>query len=67
MFNYDCMLSKKNQFFCGKGDNSNLNIDISKNTVSYELNYRYISELEIIARLTARDGLFYDRAVKNKI
>ena len=25
---YDCMLSKKkNQFLCGKGDNSNLNID----------------------------------------
>ena len=24
------MLSKKKQFFCGKGDNSNLNIDISK-------------------------------------
>ena len=27
---YDCMLYKKNLFFCGKGDNSNLNIDISK-------------------------------------
>jgi hypothetical protein len=27
---YDCMLSKKNLFLCGKGDNSNLNIDISK-------------------------------------
>jgi hypothetical protein len=28
---YDCMLyKKKNPFFCGKGDNSNLNIDISK-------------------------------------
>jgi hypothetical protein len=30
---YDCMLSikkKKNLFFCGKGDNSNLNIDICK-------------------------------------
>jgi hypothetical protein len=24
------MLSKKKLFFCGKGDNSNLNIDISK-------------------------------------
>ena len=24
---YDCMLSKKNLFLCGKGDNSNLNID----------------------------------------
>jgi hypothetical protein len=27
---YDCMLSKKKLVFCGKGDNSNLNIDISK-------------------------------------
>ena len=27
---YDCMLYKKKMFFCGKGDNSNLNIDISK-------------------------------------
>jgi hypothetical protein len=27
---YDCMLYKKKPFFCGKGDNSNLNIDISK-------------------------------------
>jgi hypothetical protein len=31
---YDCMLykkkTKKNLFFCGKGDNSNLNIDISQ-------------------------------------
>jgi hypothetical protein len=28
---YDCMLYKKKLFFCGKGDNSNLNIeDISK-------------------------------------
>jgi hypothetical protein len=26
---YDCMLLKK-MFFCAKGDNSNLNIDISK-------------------------------------
>ena len=24
---YDCMLSKKNLFLCGKGDNSSLNID----------------------------------------
>jgi hypothetical protein len=24
---YDCMLSKKNICLCGKGDNSNLNID----------------------------------------
>jgi hypothetical protein len=39
MFMIACFL-KKNTFFCGKGDNSNLNIDISKNTVSYELNYR---------------------------
>jgi hypothetical protein len=27
---YDCMLYIKKMFFCGKGDNSNLNIDISK-------------------------------------
>jgi hypothetical protein len=27
---YDCMLYKKKLFFSGKGDNSNLNIDISK-------------------------------------
>jgi hypothetical protein len=27
---YYCMLYKKKLFFCGKGDNSNLNIDISK-------------------------------------
>jgi hypothetical protein len=27
---YDCMLYKKKLFFCGKGDNSNVNIDISK-------------------------------------
>ena len=27
---YDCMLSEKNLFFCGKGNNSNLNINISK-------------------------------------
>ena len=27
---YDCILSKKICFFCGKGDSSNLNIDISK-------------------------------------
>jgi hypothetical protein len=27
---YDCMLKKKKLFFCGKGDNSYLNIDISK-------------------------------------
>jgi hypothetical protein len=27
---YDCMLYKKKTVFCGKGENSNLNIDISK-------------------------------------
>ena len=27
---YDCMLFKKKLFFRGKGDNSNLNIDISQ-------------------------------------
>jgi hypothetical protein len=28
--NQESMRSKKKLFFCGKGDNSNLNIDISK-------------------------------------
>jgi hypothetical protein len=30
------------------------------------LNLSYTRRLEIIARPIARDGLFYDRAVKNK-
>jgi hypothetical protein len=34
MFTIVCFL-KKTFFFWGKGDNSNLNIDISKNTVSF--------------------------------
>jgi hypothetical protein len=33
---YDCMLYKKN-CFCGKGDKSNLNIDISKIQINMPL------------------------------
>ena len=36
---YDCMLYKKKLFFFGKGDNSNLNIDISKIQLHVAMNW----------------------------
>jgi hypothetical protein len=41
------MLSNKNLFFCGKGDNSNLNIDISKIQLNMPLRPPQPNELKL--------------------
>jgi hypothetical protein len=63
MFMIVCFL-KKNQFFCGKRDNSNLNIDIYFSIIHNTVNF--LPSFNSFGSIVPEEKIFKNRPIRNK-